>query len=97
MRHSVQELFECLRDAGHAAGTIHGDREQPQREAALAAFKAGRTPLLVSVERCPRHASHSQCALILGTHAPLSADLMGAGRWRRTWRRAGCTSPEWST
>lgn len=62
MRHPVQELFECLRDAGHAADTIHGDREQPQREAALAAFKAGRTLLLVSVERCPRHASQSHFA-----------------------------------
>jgi superfamily II DNA/RNA helicase len=50
---SPQELGECLRDAGYAAGALHGDREQTEREEALRAFKAGHTPLLVNTRSPP--------------------------------------------
>lgn len=41
-------LENYLYHEGHAATSIHGDRSQREREAALASFKSGRTPILVA-------------------------------------------------
>nr|AFP52949.1 PL10 [Fimbriaphyllia ancora] len=41
-------LEDYLYNEGHPATSIHGDRSQREREAALASFKSGRTPILVA-------------------------------------------------
>ena len=41
-------LDDYLYHEGYPATSIHGDRTQREREAALASFKSGRTPILVA-------------------------------------------------
>ena len=41
-------LEDFLYREGYPATSIHGDRSQREREAALASFKSGRTPILVA-------------------------------------------------
>ena len=41
-------LEDYLYREGYHATSIHGDRSQREREAALASFKSGRTPILVA-------------------------------------------------
>ena len=41
-------LDDYLCHEGYLAMSIHGDRSQREREAALGSFKSGRTPILVA-------------------------------------------------
>ena len=41
-------LEDFLYREGYPATSIHGDRSQREREAALSSFKSGRTPILVA-------------------------------------------------
>lgn len=41
-------LDDFLHSEGWYATSIHGDRSQREREAALGSFKSGRTPILVA-------------------------------------------------
>lgn len=41
-------LEDFLYREGYAATSIHGDRSQREREAALSSFKSARTPILVA-------------------------------------------------
>lgn len=43
-----------LRDNNHMATSIHGDRSQYEREAALKSFRSGRTPVLVATDVAAR-------------------------------------------
>ena len=42
------------RGNGIAANAIHGNKSQPQRERALAEFKAGKTPVLIATDIAAR-------------------------------------------
>jgi ATP-dependent RNA helicase DDX3X len=44
----ADSLFEFLLDNRYRATVIHGDRVQSEREAALASFKKGETPIMVA-------------------------------------------------
>jgi ATP-dependent RNA helicase RhlE len=53
-KHRANRLAEHLQRKGVDAGRIHGNRSQAQRTQALAAFKAGRFPVLVATDIAAR-------------------------------------------
>ncbi len=53
-KHRANRLAEYLTHAGVPCERIHGNRSQPQREAALAGFKAGKLRVLVATDIAAR-------------------------------------------
>jgi len=53
-KHRANRLARYLENAGIPCGRIHGNRSQPQRESALAAFKSGRIRVLVATDVASR-------------------------------------------
>ncbi len=53
-KHRANRLAQKLERAGVSCDKIHGNRSQPQREAALAAFKHGRIKVLVATDIAAR-------------------------------------------
>src|SRR5216683_272070 len=53
-RRGAERLSHILTARDHSANRIHADRSQPQREAALRAFKDGRTRVLVATDIAAR-------------------------------------------
>jgi superfamily II DNA/RNA helicase len=53
-KHGAARLARQLGRAGVPAGALHGDMAQPARERALAAFAAGRVPVLVATDVAAR-------------------------------------------
>jgi ATP-dependent RNA helicase RhlE len=53
-KHGADRVVKNLMAAGIAANAIHGNKSQPQRERALAEFKAGRAPILVATDIAAR-------------------------------------------
>jgi len=53
-KHGAERLMKSLDAAGFAAGSIHGNKSQGQRDRALAAFKEGRLKVLVATDVAAR-------------------------------------------
>jgi ATP-dependent RNA helicase RhlE len=53
-KHGCDRIVRQLGQAGIRAGAIHGNKSQPQRERALADFKAGGVPILVATDIAAR-------------------------------------------
>ncbi|MGI4952550.1 MAG: helicase-related protein, partial [Janthinobacterium lividum] len=53
-KHGADRVTQHLEAVGQAAAAIHGDKSQPQRERALAAFKSGRITVLVATDVAAR-------------------------------------------
>ena len=53
-KHGADKIVRLLEAAGISAGAIHGNKSQPQRERALAAFRAGSMPVLVATDIAAR-------------------------------------------
>jgi ATP-dependent RNA helicase RhlE len=53
-KHGADRVAQHLGDAGIDAAAIHGNKSQPQRERALAGFRAGRTRVLVATDIAAR-------------------------------------------
>jgi ATP-dependent RNA helicase RhlE len=53
-KHGADRVVRHLAQSGIAAAAIHGNKNQSQRERALGAFKAGRTPVLVATDIAAR-------------------------------------------
>jgi ATP-dependent RNA helicase RhlE len=53
-KHGCDRIVRQLGQAGIRAGAIHGNKSQPQRERALADFKAGNVPILVATDIAAR-------------------------------------------
>ncbi|MBE1285964.1 MAG: DEAD/DEAH box helicase [Rhodobacteraceae bacterium] len=53
-KHGAERLSKALDKAGFAAGAVHGNKSQGQRERALAAFKAGDLRVLVATDVAAR-------------------------------------------
>ena len=53
-KHGADRVVKLLAGNGIAAAAIHGNKSQPQREKALAAFKAGGVPILVATDIAAR-------------------------------------------
>ncbi|MGN6374877.1 MAG: helicase-related protein, partial [Sphingomonas sp.] len=53
-KHGADRVVKLLGGNGIAAHAIHGNKSQPQREKALAAFKSGSVPILVATDIAAR-------------------------------------------
>ena len=53
-KHGADKVTQHLETVGLPAAAIHGNKSQPQRERALAAFKAGRVQVLVATDIAAR-------------------------------------------
>ncbi|MDJ0822335.1 MAG: DEAD/DEAH box helicase [Paracoccaceae bacterium] len=53
-KHGAERLMKALDKAGFAAGSIHGNKSQGQRDRALAAFRAGEIRVLVATDVAAR-------------------------------------------
>ena len=53
-KHGADKIVRQLEAAGIAASAIHGNKSQPQRERAIAAFKSGDVPVLVATDIAAR-------------------------------------------
>jgi len=53
-KHGADRIARHLEEAGINAGAIHGNKSQGQRERVLAAFKAGKCPVLVATDIAAR-------------------------------------------
>jgi ATP-dependent RNA helicase RhlE len=53
-KHGADKVVRQLAAAGIAANAIHGNKSQPQREKALAAFRDGSVPILVATDIAAR-------------------------------------------
>jgi ATP-dependent RNA helicase RhlE len=53
-KHGADRIVRQLSQAGIAANAIHGNKSQPQRERALAEFKAGKVKILIATDIAAR-------------------------------------------
>ena len=53
-KHGADRVVRLLAGNGVQANAIHGNKSQPQRERALAAFRSGQTPILVATDIAAR-------------------------------------------
>jgi ATP-dependent RNA helicase RhlE len=53
-KHGADKIVRQLEAAGIAAGAIHGNKSQPQRERAIASFKSGQMAVLVATDIAAR-------------------------------------------
>ena len=53
-KHGMEKLSKTLEKAGYAAGSIHGNKSQGQRDRAIAAVKAGQIQVLVATDVAAR-------------------------------------------
>jgi ATP-dependent RNA helicase RhlE len=53
-KHGMEKLSKTLIGAGFKAGSIHGNKSQPQRDKAIAAFKSGAIKVLVATDVAAR-------------------------------------------
>ena len=53
-KHGADKIVRQLEAAGIAASAIHGNKSQPQRERAIAAFKSGEMPVLIATDIAAR-------------------------------------------
>jgi ATP-dependent RNA helicase RhlE len=53
-KHGADKIVRLLEAAGIPAGAIHGNKSQPQRERALAAFKSGEMKVLIATDIAAR-------------------------------------------
>ena len=73
-KHRANRLADTLVRAGIDAGRIHGNRTQAQRTAALDAFRAGRTPVLVATDIAARGIDVDDLGHVVNFDVPLVPD-----------------------
>jgi ATP-dependent RNA helicase DDX3X len=67
-------LFERLYQSGYSCNCIHGDREQAEREQALAAFKSGTRPILVATDVASRGLDIPNVTAVINYDPPNNID-----------------------
>jgi len=73
-KHRANRLSEKLVRAGVSCERIHGNRSQPQREAALAAFKHGRVRVLVATDIAARGIDVEDLPHVINFDVPVVPD-----------------------
>jgi len=73
-KHRANRLADFLAREGLKADRIHGNRSQAQRTAALAAFKSGRTPVLVATDIAARGIDVEALGHVVNFDVPLAAE-----------------------
>ena len=93
-KRAADELEYCLQGQGFAATTIHGDRSQPERTAALASFKRGETPYLVATDVASRGLDIPHVEHVVNYDVPSDIDtyVHRIGRTGRAGRSGAATA-----
>ena len=73
-KHRANRLHKFLEKAGVAADRIHGNRSQPQREAALSGFKNGSIKVLVATDVAARGIDVAELPHVINFDVPVQAD-----------------------
>jgi ATP-dependent RNA helicase RhlE len=73
-KHRANRLAQKLERAGFACDRIHGNRSQPQREAALAGFKNGRIKVLVATDIAARGIDVAALPHVINFDVPVAAE-----------------------
>ena len=73
-KHRANRLAQKLERAGIACDKIHGNRSQPQREAALAGFKNGRVKVLVATDIAARGIDVAALPHVINFDVPVVPD-----------------------
>jgi superfamily II DNA/RNA helicase len=84
-KHGVDRLVKILRRSGIDAGALHGGKAQNNRNRAIEAFKAGRTPVLVATDVAARGIHIDDVSLVVHVDPPADPKdyLHRAGRTAR--------------
>ncbi len=69
-KHGADRVVRHLEGAGIDATAIHGNKSQPQRERALAGFRAGRTRVLVATDIAARGIDVEQVSHVINFELP---------------------------
>jgi len=69
-KHGADRVVRLLSGNGIAANAIHGNKSQPQRERALAAFKSGEVPILVATDIAARGIDVSGVSHVINFELP---------------------------
>ena len=73
-KRSVDRLHDELFDRGFKVGSIHGDREHRQRQAALEAFSTGKSQVLIATDVAARGLDISGVTHVINYEIPSSYD-----------------------
>ena len=73
-KHGADKVVKLLAGSGIAAAAIHGNKSQPQREKALAAFKSGEVPILVATDIAARGIDVSGVSHVINFELPNVAE-----------------------
>ena len=73
-KHGADRVVKLLAGNGIAANAIHGNKSQPQRERALAAFKDGSVPILVATDIAARGIDVSGVSHVVNFELPNVAE-----------------------
>merc|ERR1719235_281449 len=87
-------LERDLYDRGWSCTTIHGDRAQHEREAALSAFRSGRKPVLIATDVASRGLDIPNVHLVVNYDMPKAIDdyVHRIGRTGRAGRKGSALS-----
>ena len=93
-KRGCERLAKRLTRDGFKAGMIHGDRSQPQRNAALADFQRGRSQLLIATDVASRGIHVDDIAHVVNYDMPTLAEdfVHRVGRTARAGARGVATS-----
>jgi ATP-dependent RNA helicase RhlE len=73
-KHGADRVVRLLAGSGIAAAAIHGNKSQPQRERALAAFRTGEVPILVATDIAARGIDVSGVSHVVNFELPNVAE-----------------------
>ena len=73
-KHGADRVVKLLAGSGIAANAIHGNKSQPQRERALAAFKSGQVAILVATDIAARGIDVSGVSHVINFELPNVAE-----------------------
>jgi ATP-dependent RNA helicase RhlE len=73
-KHGADRVVKLLAGSGIAANAIHGNKSQPQRERALAAFKSGEVRILVATDIAARGIDVSGVSHVINFELPNVAE-----------------------
>ncbi|HBQ58831.1 MAG TPA: ATP-dependent helicase, partial [Balneolaceae bacterium] len=73
-KRGVDELERLLQKKGIKAGSIHGDRDQDERNKALHAFKSGQVPVIVATDVLARGIDIDNISLIINYDVPRAVE-----------------------
>ena len=88
-KREADQLCTTLVSRGCASGTLHGDMEQDQRQAAIAAFKKGRIEVLVATDIAARGLDVTDVTHVFNYHMPFDQEayVHRIGRTGRAGRK----------